>query len=1066
MALEETVVVRRRRNSRDGVGGRRRSESVGPVQKTLAMLLTLLTLAGSLVGLTQIAGADPQGIQSDILLDGTTYEGVPVVEEGQTLSLIVQYDDSLTPGSTVAFQLGANVTLTGVPSGNTAMESIATSGNTASITFKDPWPTGISQGVFNLDFTVNSVTETTKEPVTWTVDGDEHSVMVIIRKDGDEFENVKDGSSKKASPTSMSSYVTRATDGTVTLDSDIVDADITYTLTLDSTAARDSFTISDQLPSYLEYDGGSFNATVTTWDSNGLNRRTDPFAFSPTITSDGNGGDSFTSTVDLPGAGARDPEGASILRVTYTAHVAASKVLDLESALQSAHDARDNDPGTFGVPMQNTATFGTETRTATVNVNGTIPGVDPGSAFAKTASWSTKNVVADENGALTPPVEITYTLKADLTKWDERDGDPNFTLDRNVVISDVLPSPASWMTGDVAFITATNVSDSSTMPLTATTCPASLGDFAADGYVGQYCIDGQKLWINVGKDNTVHASIQVKAQLDTVDGLFELDANQTTIESAVPYRWRNKANFTYTDTKTYEATRDVKVVVLPDTSQGVNDSSVFTKTGEARTKRVDPGESVVIDYEFSLSAGQGVDVRTSRIVDYIDQTIFTLGDLSGVQVSGKYDGQNLAQSDFALSIDGDGNLVVELSASGRSVVDGRGPDKAYRVNIALETDPFDADQKETKTITNKATLFGGDDTPLYWSATTLDVTSFGDEAEIRKRVLDGETGEWTASVDAQMDGQGNLLQDVWLYRIEFIPHGSYDNVVIIPVIDRLPDAVEFLGFVDEDDTAGDSPAAGPVDIGGNLEADFDAGSRTVTISQKSGTKLNAANGPYAAYFAVRVTDPSEEIVNRINYTSATIVPRPSVSVGDYVWVDTNADGRQDEGEPGIPGVVLVLTGPDGEPVVDVFGNPVEPTTTDVNGKYTFDDLPALSGDQTYQVCIDREASAKALEGYVPTKAGVGDRAGDSSDWCTTTQPGDLHNDGDRDPTLDFGFVLASDSDTAGVGDGRDDPPGGATQGGKLAWTGTNTMALVALGLVGIWLGWVSLHVGRYRRKEI
>ena len=44
-------------------------------------------------------------------------------------------------------------------------------------------------------------------------------------------------------------------------------------------------------------------------------------------------------------------------------------------------------------------------------------------------------------------------------------------------------------------------------------------------------------------------------------------------------------------------------------------------------------------------------------------------------------------------------------------------------------------------------------------------------------------------------------------------------------------------------------------------------------------------------------------------TSATIVPLKSVSVGDYEWVDSDQDGRQDPGEPGIPGVVLTIVGP-------------------------------------------------------------------------------------------------------------------------------------------------------------
>src|SRR5699024_10975578 len=134
----------------------------------------------------------------------------------------------------------------------------------------------------------------------------------------------------------------------------------------------------------------------------------------------------------------------------------------------------------------------------------------------------------------------------------------------------------------------------------------------------------------------------------------------------------------------------------------------------------------------------------------------------------------------------------------------------------------------------------------------------------------------------------------------------------------------------------------------------------------------------------------------------------SVSVGDYVWVDNNRDGIQDEGEPGIPGVTICLVGPDGEPVTDVFGNPVEPVVTGENGEYTFESLAVLLGDGVYTVCIDREASAEALKPYVPTIPCAGDDRGvDSSTWEATTEPGGLTNDGDRDPTLDFGFVVKS-----------------------------------------------------------
>jgi protocatechuate 3,4-dioxygenase beta subunit len=55
------------------------------------------------------------------------------------------------------------------------------------------------------------------------------------------------------------------------------------------------------------------------------------------------------------------------------------------------------------------------------------------------------------------------------------------------------------------------------------------------------------------------------------------------------------------------------------------------------------------------------------------------------------------------------------------------------------------------------------------------------------------------------------------------------------------------------------------------------------------------------------------------------------SLGDFVWNDTDADKVQDPGELGIPGVVISLTLPSGV---------VLTTTTDANGLYLFDNLPA------------------------------------------------------------------------------------------------------------------------------
>ena len=146
-------------------------------------------------------------------------------------------------------------------------------------------------------------------------------------------------------------------------------------------------------------------------------------------------------------------------------------------------------------------------------------------------------------------------------------------------------------------------------------------------------------------------------------------------------------------------------------------------------------------------------------------------------------------------------------------------------------------------------------------------------------------------------------------------------------------------------------------------------------------------------------------VSAINPTIDAGLIRASVSVGDYVWVDTNRNGIQNPGEPGIPGVVLKVTGPDGKAVTDVFGQPVGPQTTDSNGKYLFPNLPTLPAGQHYTVTIDQTASKTALAPYVPTVTGKGTTATDSSTNLATSS--DLTTNGAKDLTLDFGFVTPS-----------------------------------------------------------
>ncbi|MGI9529257.1 MAG: SdrD B-like domain-containing protein, partial [Acidimicrobiia bacterium] len=72
------------------------------------------------------------------------------------------------------------------------------------------------------------------------------------------------------------------------------------------------------------------------------------------------------------------------------------------------------------------------------------------------------------------------------------------------------------------------------------------------------------------------------------------------------------------------------------------------------------------------------------------------------------------------------------------------------------------------------------------------------------------------------------------------------------------------------------------------------------------------------------------------------------SIGDFVWIDLDADGVQDAGEPGIPDVDVTLTWYGVDNTLGGGDDVVLTTTTDIDGNYLFPNLPAGG----YDVVID------------------------------------------------------------------------------------------------------------------
>lgn len=123
------------------------------------------------------------------------------------------------------------------------------------------------------------------------------------------------------------------------------------------------------------------------------------------------------------------------------------------------------------------------------------------------------------------------------------------------------------------------------------------------------------------------------------------------------------------------------------------------------------------------------------------------------------------------------------------------------------------------------------------------------------------------------------------------------------------------------------------------------------------------------------------------------------SVGDYVWIDANADGVQNVDESGAAGVPVSITG------IDVDGNSVSAsTTTDATGHYLFENLP--SG--TYTVVFD--PSWVLANHYRFTLQHSSDTTADDSDADVTTGSSGVFTLGtEQDVTdVDAGLIVIAE----------------------------------------------------------
>ena len=300
-------------------------------------------------------------------------------------------------------------------------------------------------------------------------------------------------------------------------------------------------------------------------------------------------------------------------------------------------------------------------------------------------------------------------------------------------------------------------------------------------------------------------------------------------------------------------------------------------------------------------------------------------------------------------------------------------------------------------------------------------------------------GEFNASLDAGIykpaslgnfvwvDTNGNGIQDGGEPGLDGVTVNLLDsNMVQVPgktTVTSGGGAYSFTGLVPGDyivqfvtpggyvQTAQNVPNDG-TNQDGNTDSDAGTLGKTAVITLSSGETDNTIDAGFKVEF----------------------IPLPA-SLGNFVWVDTNANGIQDGGEPGLDGVTVNLLDSN---MVQIPG---ATTVTAGGGAYSFTGL--VPGDYIVQFVTPG--------GYVQTAQNV-PNDGTNQDGNTDSDAGILGktevitlNSGETDNTIDAGYKLDSIPLPASLGNfvWNDANANGQQDGGELGISGVTVNLLDA-----------------------
>ncbi|WP_025134661.1 SdrD B-like domain-containing protein [Leucobacter sp. PH1c] len=914
-----------------------------------ALLAGLLTALLVVTGLNAApAMAAPTGTVDVQFPTGSgSWNGTPVFEEGQSYLMRVKYDNSKVPGGHEAvIVVPQGFTIGSIPAENKAVESFTLENGELRIKFKDPIT--VAQGVIDVNFTVDTLTESTEKEISWGVKGQEQTTTIVVKQGGDNFTTVTPATSKTSTGSTLPQA--RIVDGQVVLGDEFLDATISYQITVDSGAAR-TVSIADQLGEHLTLVPGSFGLQKTVWDAKGMNE-TGPTA--ETV-------EQFTGTgfsFDL------DADANSKYVLTYQAKIADAQALaKLRAKLQAEYEAVEAEEGAFyGVTLGNSATVAGETHTTGTWLGGYTP-VDPkpnvGSAFTKKSTVGSTRVELEADGVtLVEPKDVIYTLQADLREFNAFAGG-KYALTSNVVITDILPAQLRWLGSEADFLD----------PTFEQVTGVSAADFGGDAYVGKYQLDGQTLRINVGKDTTQKFEIKVRAQLFSVAGLTKV-ANSSNQYAEIEFsKITNRATFAYGDGLTKDAETSHTPFTPKDPGSVIDDGNRFDKRAERNVIELEKGKDVAqVPFTFTVGKGLG-DAAKSRVVDVIDHTALnvtedTLADIAQTLTGRSDSGVKLDGTMFDLSLNADEHLVFQPNAAFPAEIGKDG----YHFTVTIPTHKITGN---TALVVKNSASYSGDDIEYEYTSTTQSKAGVaGSEIQITKTVYDPKRDGYTTNLRAEVDEDTKeLIQDEFVYRVQLLPTMSFTEL-LYDVSDQLDSKLEFLGFVEKSDIQ--NGTATPAD------SYTIPGTQIVVTYNAAGNTLNIVSGQpvpggekIELFFKVKVKDYTygEGVENVIGSSKVTITPTnefpldiskldaivpegPAITDRDARFELRNAAGDVVLSDLYVVGGKLRLAGPNGTDLVP---------TVKTAGTYTIHELRAPAGyvrnNEPVELVVDSEGNS-------------------------------------------------------------------------------------------------------------